>query len=117
LSLTSIAASPLAAAAGAIGLVLRAAPTRHPPGRGPDPASLWQMPDLAAAVEPDEGPVRLPSNTDRPGARGIPRSLRERPHLASNGLLDWNLFSDRRAGRYIEHMPMNGAAYVRRNER
>jgi MFS family permease len=86
------------------------------------PARVWNAPDLAFPIEPEQGPVLVtiefridPARTDE-FVRVMRRSRRI---WLSNGLLAWELFHDvSDPGRFIEHLvDESWAEYVRRNER
>jgi MFS family permease len=86
------------------------------------PAGGWQQPELAAPIDPDDGPVLVmieyqvdPTRTDE-----FLEIMRESRRLwLAHGLHSWSLFSDvSREGRHVEHMvDESWASYLRRNER
>lgn len=86
------------------------------------PARVWNAPELAFPIEPEQGPVLVtiefridPARTDEFAA-----VMRESRRIwLSNGLLAWELFHDvSNPGHFIEHLvDESWAEYVRRNER
>ena len=113
----------IAAAVGALALLLTA---RSSIAAGsPDdltPAGVFQQPEIAMPIDPDEGPVLVmveyridPERTDE-----FVEIMRESRRVwLAHGLRDWSLFSDVSVpGRHVEHMiDESWASYLRRNER
>jgi len=86
------------------------------------PAGNWTHPELAAPIDPDEGPVlvMVEYRIDPARTEEFVALMRESRRVwLAHGLLEWHLFSDiSREGRHVEHMvDESWAAYLRRNER
>ena len=123
-NLTDVRTSLVCAAlAGVVGLVL----TRHlKVGSRADedltPAGLWQAPEVAIPLKPDQGPVvvTVEYHIDPARADEFVAVMREsRRAWLRNGLLAWELFRDiSDPGRYMEQfVDESWVAYLRRNDR
>ena len=112
----------LAAATTAAGLFV--ARRKHLPATDEDMNLLreWKAPELAVAVDPQEGPVlvTVEYHIDPQRAAEFASLMCESRRLwLAHGLLAWELFEDvSQPGCYIEHfIDESWAEYVRRNER
>jgi quinol monooxygenase YgiN len=86
------------------------------------PAGLWQAPEVAIPLNPDQGPVMVTVEylIDPARADEFVTVMREsRRAWLRNGLLAWELFRDiSDPGRYIEQfVDESWVAYLRRNDR
>ncbi|WP_024301518.1 MFS transporter [Pseudogulbenkiania sp. MAI-1] len=113
----------LAAAAAVVGLLAtRRFKLGGLTGEDKTPVRLWQAPEVAIPIEPEQGPVLITVEYRIDPARAVEFAelMREtRRARLRNGALSWELFHDTsEPGVYIEHFTDSSwVEYMRRNQR